>query len=104
MLFLLFLLSCPSFEDRLNATYREDKCYQTSDCCYDELIGDTKMSCCYSYEKDILYKCCRMDKYLLFLIIVSPIMLVMLIIPIIICFYYGCYKRNNDIEFQNDYL
>jgi hypothetical protein len=104
MLFLLFLLSCPSSEDRLNATYRDDTCYKTYDYCYDELIGGDKISCCYSYEKDIIYKCCRMNKYLLFLIIVSPIMLAMLITHIIVCFYYECYKRNNDIEFQNDYL
>lgn len=100
-------LPCPTPEDRENATYTGGVCYGRYSCCFDELVNNSTMSCCYAYGSDGPYKCCGRNpdsSDLLFLIILipcSPLIIIISVYLVVGCI--NCCKKQVDepIELQS---
>ena len=54
---------CPTPEDRKHAWYSGRVCKHPNNyqCCFNELINNHTMSCCYAYGTDGPIKCCGRD-------------------------------------------
>lgn len=64
-------LQCPVPEDRAKAWYNGDKCSIGYSCCFNELIDNRTLSCCYAYGSDGPYKCCERASQTWFIILLS---------------------------------
>ncbi len=53
---------CPAPEDRLNAEFSGKTCdFFRSGCCFNEVINENKLLCCYVYSLKGTLKCCGYD-------------------------------------------